>query len=100
MRTRSVNTEILYNLSPSKNITDSLTKFGVGNDDTAVVVAVIDNSLDSIKEVIKGDWVDFDKVTDNCDKKLLTKTYKLSQDELGENLVNSIISKIAAKDAL
>ena len=79
MKTRSVNTEVLYNLSSSKNITDSLVKFGVGDADTALVVAVVDNSLDRVREVVKGDWVDVENVRSGCDTALIAKTHKLRQ---------------------
>ena len=41
MTTRSATTEILFNLSSSKNITDSLVKFGIGDDDKDLIAVII-----------------------------------------------------------
>merc|ERR1719150_3155884 len=60
MRTRSVNTEILFNLSSSSNISDSLTKFGAAGDgDTAVLVAAVGEEarLEEARQAAQGDWV-------------------------------------------
>merc|ERR1711874_332403 len=100
MKTRSLNTEILYNLSSSKNITDSLVKFGVGDTDSSLLVAVVDNSLDEVREVVNGDWVDVEEVKTGCDTDLIAKTHKLKQEEMGKHLVGSLVSRIAAKEAL
>jgi tRNA threonylcarbamoyladenosine modification (KEOPS) complex Cgi121 subunit len=42
MRTRSVNTEILFNLSSSRNITESLKTFGATERDTDILLCSID----------------------------------------------------------
>ena len=42
MRTRSVNTEILFNLSSSRNITESLKTYGATERDTDILLCRID----------------------------------------------------------
>ena len=53
MRTRSVNTEILFNLSSSRNITDSLKTFGATEKDRDILVCTLDQAgqADIIKEI-------------------------------------------------
>ena len=50
---RSVQTETLYNLSSSKNITESLKNFGGGDSDTSFVVAAFGADLEVAKGVIR-----------------------------------------------
>lgn len=99
MRTRSVNTEILFNLSSSSNITESLQRFGVGDEDKEVLVVGVNNSLDDVREIVRGDWVEVDRLGSFFDKNALTKLHKLKPEEL-EDLTGSLCSRIAAKDAL
>ena len=99
MRTRSVNTEILFNLSSSSNITESLQRFGVGDQDKEVLVVGVNNDLEDVREVVTGDWVEVDRLGSFLDKNALTKLHKLKPEEF-EDLIGSLCSRIAAKDAL
>lgn len=99
MRTRSVNTEILFNLSSSSNITESLQRFGVGDGDKEILVVGVNNSLEDVREVVMGDWVGMDRLGSYLDKNALTKLHKLKPEEF-EDLVGSLCCRIAAKDAL
>ena len=58
MRTRSINTEILFNVSSSTNIRDSPNQFGGQDSDTTFLVASLDKGLDGTKDVIEGEWGD------------------------------------------
>ena len=51
--------KILFNLSSSSNISDSLTKFGAGDGDTAVLVAAVgeETRLEEARQAAQGDWV-------------------------------------------
>ena len=53
MKTRSVQTETLYNLSSSKNITESLKNFGGGDSDQSFVVAGFGVGLKAARGVIR-----------------------------------------------
>ena len=50
---RSVQTETLYNLSSSKNITESLKNFGGGDSDQSFVVAGFGVGLEAARGVIR-----------------------------------------------
>jgi len=99
MKTRSINTEILFNMSSSSNITDSLTKFGGQDSDNTFLVASVDKELDEAKEYIEGKWVDIDDLLTNVDEKILTKLHKLKPEELSD-LSGSLCTRISAKDSL
>ena len=115
MKTRSVNTEvgqttavvtmlistvqILFNLSSSSNITDSLNKFGAGDAATEIFVAGVDKDLEDAKQNVDGDWVELDLLTNYLDNKTLTKLHKLKPEELCD-LTGSLCSRISAKDCL
>merc|ERR1712227_316678 len=73
MRTRSVNTEILFNMSSSSNISDSLIKFGTGDTDKEILVVGVETDL----------------LESFLDTPLLTKLHKLKPDELN-NLSGSL----------
>merc|ERR1712192_80514 len=99
MKTRSVQTETLYNLSSSKNITESLKNFGGGDSDQSFVVAGFGVSLEAARGVIRGQWSDIAELEDQVDLNLLRKLQKL-QDVETSTLEASLVSRIAAKDAL
>ena len=115
MKTRSVNTEvgqtlavvimlistvqILFNLSSSSSITDSLNKFGAGDAATEIFVAGVDKDLEDAKQNVDGDWVELDLLTKYLDNKTLTKLHKLKPEELCD-LTGSLCSRISAKDCL
>jgi len=99
MRTRSINTEILFNLSSSTNITESLNKFGVGESDTEILIVGVDNSLEDVMENVSGDWVDTEHLETYLDIPTLTKIHKLKKEELSD-LTGSLCTRISAKDAL
>jgi len=99
MKTRSINTEILFNMSSSSNITDSLNKFGGQDSDTAFLVVSVDKELIDAKDVIKGDWIDTKNLIDYVNRDLLIKLHKLKTEELYD-LTGALCSRISAKDSL
>ncbi|XP_017786895.1 PREDICTED: EKC/KEOPS complex subunit Tprkb-like [Nicrophorus vespilloides] len=94
LTTRTINTEILFNLSISKNISQSLQLFGADDKETDMYVATLNEDFDF--GVIAGEEVDFGGCP--VDRKLLQKTYKLKDYEMGEQLVAAICNKIVIKD--
>ncbi|XP_042226024.1 EKC/KEOPS complex subunit Tprkb-like isoform X2 [Homarus americanus] len=60
MVTRSVFAEIIFNLSPTKNITDSLKNFGLGDGDTEILAVVLDEEsgekVKKLKSQIRGEF--------------------------------------------
>ena len=100
MKTRSQYTELLYNLSPSTNVTESLKTFGL-NVDNKVAIAVRFNSVDGeafaqeLQEKLKCSAPDFDVslFEQLADVELVKKTYKLSTSKPSLEICSIISSK-------
>lgn len=105
MKTRTLHSEILFNLSPSTNINDSFKKFGI-LDSTKDILAVMmtkENAIGKISELskqIKGTLVALPSLTTVSDHEKIRKIYGISDEELQcGSLENGIITRIATKDA-
>lgn len=83
-------------------IGESLTRFGVQENCTSLLIArfdATDNDLAKIRTVIKGTETPLSDLPNLADMTLLRKYYKLSDEELGIGSVGSaIVSRIAARD--
>ncbi|XP_018325500.1 EKC/KEOPS complex subunit TPRKB-like [Agrilus planipennis] len=104
--TKSIYTEILYNLSISKNITQSLQKFGIDESVDNIIVAVIAKENDSVnaqqifKEII-GDEINLSLLKEMANVTDIRKAYKISDSEFQElPLLESIITRIAINDLI
>lgn len=106
MTTRTVYAEILFNLSISKNITQSLQKFGIDDNEEDILVVVIDkgdssNEVDKVYEQIEGEETDILCLKDLTDLKEVRKAYKLSDIECERlSVLDSVVSRIATKDCI
>jgi tRNA threonylcarbamoyladenosine modification (KEOPS) complex Cgi121 subunit len=103
MTTRTLSTEILYNLSLSRNITQSLIKFGVGESDKNMLVIIIEESgedgTDSILSHFKGVVCSIEELPKFSDEVLIKKTYKVKDTELAvSSLTDSIVTRIVTRD--
>lgn len=104
LTTRTLYSEILYNLSISKNISQSLQKFGVDEKDDAILAVVVVRAEDVGTEnetfrKIAGEELDILRLTDFCDVSLMKKEYKINDEELEKCLlIDAIVSRIAVKD--
>ncbi|ESO95390.1 hypothetical protein LOTGIDRAFT_215045 [Lottia gigantea] len=102
--TKNVHTEILYNLSPTKNISDSFRKFGAGDNDTSVFIAIIDDAdhktFNIVKKTVNGKLVDVNEVSELTDLVAVKKIYKLTDEEMKRSPLDSIVTRIAAKDIM
>lgn len=103
LTTKTIHSEILYNLSYSKNISQSFQKFGFEENGNSVLIAMI-VSNDGMKydlEGIEGDVVDLKELRNSCDVDALKKLYKLSDSEVTDlDVLNSIVSRISCKDLI
>ncbi|XP_076369991.1 EKC/KEOPS complex subunit Tprkb-like [Tachypleus tridentatus] len=102
LKTKGIYSEILYNLSPSKNITESLKTFGIGENDTSILVLTInDEDGTKVNSVVKGKLVPLDTLSKHSNEQEIKKVYKIKEAE--ENcgcgsLLGSIVSRIAVKE--
>lgn len=106
LTTKSVHSEILFNLSFSKNITQSFQKFGLEENAKNVLIGMVvkDNEIEEAKkqlEYVQGDIVDLSRLHDFCNVESVKKAYKLTECEMKNlNVLDSIISRISAKDVI
>ncbi|XP_053976826.1 EKC/KEOPS complex subunit TPRKB-like [Hylaeus volcanicus] len=105
LTTKSIYTEILFNLSISKNISRSLMEFGINDNDKNVLIVHV-HKMDnegSMSEIlmknIKGEKTSLSKLSQFSDLELIKKTYKIDKDEQTvSNLTYSIVSRISCKE--
>lgn len=105
LTTKTLYTEVLFNLSISKNISRSLAEFGVSDNDKNILIAIIHKECDgySMSEIlmnnIKGERVLISSLPQFTDFDLVKKTYRIDENELNiSTLANSVISRISCKD--
>lgn len=105
LTTKTLYTEVLFNLSISKNISRSLAKFGVSDNDKNILIAIIHKERDgySMSEIlmnsIKGERVLISSLPQFTDFDLVKKTYRIDENELNiSTFIDSVISRISCKD--
>ncbi|RWR79228.1 EKC/KEOPS complex subunit Tprkb-like protein [Cinnamomum micranthum f. kanehirae] len=104
LTTRTLHSELVYNYSGSKHITESLKRCGISDDTTFVLAARFGASADEMKMVEKliiGKEIDLEELESRANKAQIQKHYKISGLELAiSSLADSITCRIAARDAL
>lgn len=105
MKTRKVTTEVLYQLSPNKNIGESLRTFAARDSEENIVVVLIDDEEDRnltlLQESIVGEQARLDKLCELADVKSLQKIFQIAEKELKvSSLLDSIVTRMAVKDVV
>lgn len=103
LATKSLNTELLYNLSISRNITDSLKTFGIDDKDDHIVIVIFqengENKFERMKNHFTGEICDAEEIFKLSNAKLIRDIYKITDTELEvSDLSDSVVSRIATKD--
>ena len=110
MKLRSPFTELLFNLSPSTNVTESLKTFGVAEDCTSAIAIRIVNETSSDPCAFETDLktgliceishFTTDNLTKLCDWAAVKQLYKptVSESENHSRFVGEIVSLIATKN--
>lgn len=107
MKTRSLVTEILFNMSSTSKISKSLTDIGANDQDDEMIVALV-SKFPNVPEMkifhekcIKGCETDLSQHSENIDEVLIKNYYKIGQLESEtSSLLDSIITRIACKSIL
>ncbi|OQR90010.1 RNA polymerase II-associated protein [Thraustotheca clavata] len=106
LTTNTLHSELVFNLSGSRNVTDSLRRFGIAQDTTSLLVCAFDANAAKIAEMqslVDGTLVDLNIIESKdhlSPEKLqqLKKHYKISDIELSiTSLSDAIVSRIATK---
>ncbi|KAL2231568.1 EKC/KEOPS complex subunit Tprkb [Sesamum indicum] len=104
LTTRTLHSEIVYNYSGSKHISESLKRCGISDSTSYILVARFGASSDEmtvIKGLVKGTEMGLEELAGRADQSQIQKHYKISALELGISSVSDAITcRIAARDAL
>ncbi|XP_077987530.1 EKC/KEOPS complex subunit Tprkb-like [Glandiceps talaboti] len=104
MKTRNINSEILFNLSPTNSISDAFKKFGVTDSDTSMLAAILNDNngekLNNLIEQVDGVITDLDQLKNFTDEAKIKKVYKIQDMELtNSTLLDAVVCRMATKDA-
>ncbi|KAL8540349.1 hypothetical protein ACS0TY_001817 [Phlomoides rotata] len=104
LTTRTLHSELVYNYSGSKHISESLKRCGISDSTTYILVARFGASADEmtvIRGLVKGNEVGLEELEKRADQALIQKQFKITALELGISSVSDAITcRIAARDAL
>uniref|UniRef100_A0A2N9HVG6 EKC/KEOPS complex subunit CGI121 n=1 Tax=Fagus sylvatica TaxID=28930 RepID=A0A2N9HVG6_FAGSY len=104
LTTRTLHSELVYNYSGSKHITESLKRCGISESTTYIIAARFNATVDEMKAVerlVQGKEIDLEELEGRANQAQIQKHYKISGPELGiSSLADAITCRIAARDAL
>ena len=104
MTTKHINSEIVFALSPAKNIAQAYTKFGPKENSKNLIFCLHDDKtnklLPYVKELVSGSSLELlstqEQLSGILDIENIKKTYKLSQQEITVGTIEAaIVTKIA-----
>lgn len=103
LSTRSLAAELVYSLSPSRNISDSLVTFGIGDTSRNILVCIFDDKdgskMKKIAKEIEGQAQSLDKLTSIMDLRVIRKIYQLRDETFNEDaFTDRVLSRIITKD--
>ncbi|KAF4322379.1 hypothetical protein BBO99_00002981 [Phytophthora kernoviae] len=104
LTTRSLHAELVFNMSGSRNVSESFRRFGVNDNCVSLVICVFDADEPTVKDVealIEGTQLPFSELGSHVseqDVKQIKKFYKIQDQELTQSsLVDAIACRIATK---
>ncbi|XP_061977806.1 uncharacterized protein LOC133698771 [Populus nigra] len=104
LTTRTLHSELVYNYSGSKHITESLKRCGISDSTTYILAARFNASPDEMKAVeklINGKEIELEELEGRANQAQIQKHYKISGLEAGlSSLADAITCRIASRDAL
>ncbi|MCO5605676.1 hypothetical protein L7F22_059859 [Adiantum nelumboides] len=102
--TRTLHSELIYNFSGSKHITESLRRCGLSENSTYVLVARFNatvEELEAARGLVKGKEITLEELEKRSDTSLIQKHFKISSLELEvSSLADAVACRIAARDAM
>ncbi|KFK30078.1 hypothetical protein AALP_AA7G213800 [Arabis alpina] len=104
LSTRTLHSELVYNYSGSKHITESLKRCGISENSTYILAARFNASpleMEEVAKLIDGKEIDLEELKTQANQAQILKQYKITSQELGiSSLGDAIVCRIAARDAL
>lgn len=98
MKTRSLYSELLFNLSPTNKISSSLSRFGISEESTDILIVVFGSQTDAndVMSCVVGNTTELDKLSQNANKEKIRDAYRLNEHHV--NLLDSVLTAMAVKD--
>ncbi|KAF9161962.1 hypothetical protein DFQ27_002021 [Actinomortierella ambigua] len=105
LRTNSVNAEIVYNLSPTNNIAESLRRFGISDSTTSLMAISIGGEaaavLEEMNKTVDGTLTSFSDLEQGTDLATLRKYFKIDPKVTDKaQVLDWIIGAMAMKNVL
>ncbi|AWO97953.1 putative EKC/KEOPS complex subunit TPRKB [Scophthalmus maximus] len=106
MKTRSLNSEIIFNLSPTNNISEAFKRFGTSDGDESVMLVVVhckneSQLLEDIAAQVDGRQVPVEDVSWLSDLAKIRKLFKVApQEETCGTLLDAVVCRMAIKDVM
>lgn len=106
MKTRGLYSEIIFNLSPTNNISEAFKRFGMSDSDESVHVTVVHSRdefhlVSDITSRVDGQQLPVEHMSMLTDAAKVKKLYKVSpQEEKCGTLLDALICRMATKDIL
>ncbi|WVZ72189.1 hypothetical protein U9M48_020689 [Paspalum notatum var. saurae] len=104
LTTRTLHSELVYNYSGSKHISESLKRCGISDDTNYILAARFDASdeeMKAVEKLINGTAIDLAELERRANQPQILKHYKIPPQELSiSSLPDAIVCRIAARDAL
>ncbi|RIB05924.1 hypothetical protein C2G38_554459 [Gigaspora rosea] len=103
LKTHNVHSEIVYNLSPTTNISESLRRFGISDSTNEIVIVKVGGNSDEVKShlntLIDGEESSLDELSRFTDLNSIRKYYKIGANVKDhEEILNMIVGSIAIKN--
>ncbi|CAG8512144.1 10828_t:CDS:2 [Diversispora eburnea] len=102
LKTRNINSEIVYNLSPNTNINEALRRFGISDDSTNIIVVKVGGEANEIKShltsLIQGTETSLENLFKFGDLGIIKKYYRVDNkvNDVKE-ILNIIVGSMAVK---
>lgn len=104
LRTRTLHSELVFNYSASKHISESLRKWGISADTSYILVSRFDATVEELEKMrilVKGKEVNILELKLRANTDLIQKNYKIGALELeSSSLEDAIVSRIASRESL
>ncbi|XP_022149131.1 EKC/KEOPS complex subunit TPRKB [Momordica charantia] len=104
LTTRTPHSELVYNYSGSKHITESLKRCGISDNSSYVLAARFNASpaeMEAVEKLVHGKEISLEELGERADQAKIQKHFKITGPELTVSSVGDAITcRIAARDAL
>lgn len=106
MKTRSLFSEIIFNLSPTNNISEAFKRFGISDGDDSVLVVLVHSKdesqlLSNITDKVNGRQVPVEDISSLSDHAKIKKLFKVTpQEEKCGSLLDAVVCRMATKDVM